>query len=110
MAVPQDDELTGEIDDFFEQIEEAKRYIDNLHDPFRALQLMVLLDVLAKCAFPKERNNKQRFIGLIDHHSDWEYKDCVSIIQLSHLFSGINRDDRCQARNRSRPGGCGMDG
>ncbi|MCP4259556.1 MAG: hypothetical protein GY774_18905 [Planctomycetes bacterium] len=74
------------IKSFFGWVVDQRKTIDKLPEHFRRILLLVLLDTLSKCAFPKERKNRKRFVDLIDHYSDWKYKDYVSLTQLRHLL------------------------
>ncbi|MBU6392374.1 MAG: hypothetical protein KGQ83_09070, partial [Planctomycetes bacterium] len=47
--------------------------------------LLSLLDTLSSWAFPNEKDNRKRFIKLIDEYSDWKLKDRVSLVQLQYL-------------------------
>jgi len=81
------------IDDFFRWITDQAKEIDKLPKHFRRILLLSLLDTLSKCAFPKERLNRKRFVKLIDCYSDWEYKDYVSLPQLRYLLFKV---EKCQ--------------
>jgi hypothetical protein len=74
------------INDFFEWIEDRRKEIDKLLQHLRRILLLSLLDTLSKCAFPKEKKNRKRFMDLIDQYSCWKYKDYVSLPQLRHLL------------------------
>ena len=74
------------MDEFFQWVATRRKEIDQLPEHFRRILLLSLLDTLSKCAFPKERTNRKRFVDLIDHQSCWKYKDYVSLPQLRYLL------------------------
>jgi hypothetical protein len=89
MSVQQD------IDLFFEWIQEQKKEIDKLPERFRRILLLSLLDLLSRCAFPKEKNNRKRFVDLIDCNSEWKHKDHISLPQLRYRLLNTKAEE-CQ--------------
>ncbi|MBI1801367.1 MAG: hypothetical protein HY259_10835 [Chloroflexi bacterium] len=75
------------IDGFFNFIEDQRQECIKLPEHLSSILLVVLLDTLAKCAYPKETENRKRFVQLIDRYSDWKYKDRVSLLILNDLLS-----------------------
>ena len=81
MKLPQD------INTFFNFFAKEKQLIEALpSQQHRRILLLSILDTLGKCAFPNERSNRKRFLGLIDSFSKWPDKDRISLIQLKYLL------------------------
>ncbi len=79
--------LQQNIDKFFHFFAEEQKQIEEVPKKnYRKILLFSLLDALAKCAFPKERSNGKRFIGLIDFFTNWKDRDRLSLIQLKYLL------------------------
>lgn len=67
---------------------------------FQKVLLFAIMDMLSVCAYPKETDNRKRFVDLIDRYSGWMYRDRVSLIELSHLIVIANdRSGDRQIRN-----------
>jgi len=54
---------------------------------FQSLLILSLLDTLSKSVFPTNRNNRERFITLLDRFSNWNYRQFVSLSQLDYLIN-----------------------
>jgi len=82
--------------DFYGWVEDQRKEIDKLPQHFHRILLLSLLDTLSKCAFPRERKNRKRFVDLIDHYSDCKYKDYVSLPQLRYLLLDETKEGEYQ--------------
>lgn len=90
MGVQQD------IESFFKWVADQRGEIDKLPNHFSRILLVSLLDTLARCASPREKSNRNRFVSLVDLHSDWVHKDRVSLPQLRLLLSNEPKAIECQ--------------
>ncbi|MFH1231356.1 MAG: hypothetical protein V1709_07670 [Planctomycetota bacterium] len=79
--------ITRFFSDVDQKIQQLDNEIKNGHEPF--ILLLSLIDTLSFYAFPKETDNRKRFIKLIDNYSNWGDKDRISLIQLQCLFKKI---------------------
>ena len=75
------------MDSFFDWVDRQRNSIDKLCRPYRRVLLLSLLDTLSKCAYPKTKGNKKRFLKLINKYSKWNDKDRISLPQLDLSFS-----------------------
>lgn len=85
-----------DIESFFKWVTDQIGEIDKLPNHFRRILLVSLLDTLARCAYPAEKNNRNRFVNLIDSYSDWIDKDRVSLPQLRYVLSGEPEAIECR--------------
>jgi len=80
-------EIEEHIKYFLNAINKIKENTDGINPAnLRYPIYFILLDVLAKYAFPTEEESGERFINLIDSYSNWEYRNYVSILLLNDLL------------------------
>lgn len=90
------------IEHFFKWVGNRRAEIDTYPDDYnyRTILLLALLDTLSKCAFPKEKQNKIRFVKLIDEFSNWEDRNLVSLPQLQYLLDDSLEYAHCKKLER----------
>ena len=79
------------IDQFFDLVAEAQQDSSALARPFhtRVIQLS-LLDALSHVAHPNIRQNRQRFVALIDEYAQWELSSTYSLRQLALRLADVS--------------------
>lgn len=88
------------IEYFFNAIKSIKEHTDKIDLEFAHTPIyFILLDILAKYAFPNENKGNMRFLNLIDSYSNWEYKNYVSILLLKDLLE-IEKNKKCFKENK----------
>lgn len=93
-------EVEEHIKYFLNAIKKIKENADEINPAnLRYPIYFILLDVLAKYAFPNEEGGGKRFINLIDSYSNWEYRNYVSILLLKDLLK-IEREKKCFKENK----------
>jgi hypothetical protein len=93
-------ETEERIEYFFNAIKKVKENADKIN--FVTLRYpiyFILLDVLAKYAFPNEEGSGERFINLIDSYSNWKYRKYISILLLDELLR-IEKGKKCFKENK----------
>ena len=69
-------DIEERIEYFFNAIKSIKEHTDKIDLEFAHAPIyFILLDILAKYAFPNENKGNMRFLNLIDSYSNWEYKN-----------------------------------
>ena len=93
-------EIEEHIKYFLNAINKIKENADGINPAnLRYPIYFILLDVLAKYAFPTEEAGGERFINLIDSYSNWEYRNYVSILLLNDLLK-IEKEKKCFKENK----------
>lgn len=93
-------EIEEHIKYFLNAINKIKENADGIDPTYLRYPIyFILLDVLAKYAFPNEKRDGERFINFIDIYSNWEYKDYVSILLLKKLLS-VEKQKKCFKKNK----------
>ncbi|MBI4834752.1 MAG: hypothetical protein HY811_08050 [Planctomycetes bacterium] len=89
--------MNGNFDDaIFKWASEKKDEINKgiIANDSKYTLLLSLLDTLSTWAFPHEKDNRKRFVKLIDEYSDWNLKDRISLVQLQYLMEKIKIQDQ----------------
>jgi len=93
-------EVEENIKYFLNAIKKIKENADKINPVILRYPIyFILLDILAKYAFPNEKTVSKRFINFIDSYSNWEYKNYVSILLLKDLLK-IERKKKCFKENK----------
>ena len=80
----------SKIDNFISQIKNAKSDAEELERPFFTRIICIsLLDTLSHCAFPNLRENRTRFVRLIDDYAQWDLTYTFSLRQLSLRLADV---------------------
>ena len=83
-------DATDEINVFFARMMQAQAAIETIaDDSFQRSLLLSLLDILARCAFPNAKTNRDRFVMTIDSYSTWQTKERYGLLQLRHRIANI---------------------
>jgi hypothetical protein len=88
------------IEYFFNALKKVKENADKINpDNLRYPIYFILLDVLARYAFPNEEGSGECFVKLIDSYSNWKYRNYISILLLNDLLK-IEKRKKCFKENK----------
>jgi hypothetical protein len=92
-----------QIEKFFAYFEKELRSIQSIENRlYRKIILVVIIDTLARARLPGANSTRERFIGLINTCSEWQDRDRVSLMQLSHSIPSVDSPFRNVLRSLSQ--------